>query len=133
MSWFVDGNEWDIPCTIERTSEIQSSDISGMMLDKTYFNDVLGTYMQYNLKVAVPFGYEDEYNDLYEVLTEPVAGHDFSFPYADEPIEFNGRIQDVKDVYVRLPDGKMHWRGTSFTVIANEPSKEAQLSDVIGA
>ena len=43
----VDGVQWDVPCRIVRTAEIAASEISGMLLDRTYFNDVLGTWMRY--------------------------------------------------------------------------------------
>ena len=41
MIWSIDGLEWNVPCQIERTSEMTPSEISGMLLDKSYFNDVV--------------------------------------------------------------------------------------------
>jgi hypothetical protein len=35
----LDGMSWDIPCDIERIAEMKASEISGMLLDKSYFND----------------------------------------------------------------------------------------------
>ena len=54
MSFTVDGVEWNIPCTIERTAEITASEISGLLLNRNYFNDVLGTYMRYTISIAIP-------------------------------------------------------------------------------
>lgn len=131
MSWSIDGVAWDIPCTVDRTSELTASDISGLMLDKSFFNDVLGTYMKYDLKIAVPFGYESQYNSIYEMLTDPVDGHDFVFPYDGGTIEVTGRVTDVKDSLVRMPNGRHRWRGTTFSVIANHPTKEYTLEEVL--
>lgn len=130
MSWSIDGIEWEIPCTVERTAEMTASEISGLLLDRTYFNDVIGTYMRYDLKIAVPFGYESEYNALYEIITQPVDGHSFVLPYGGGTVNVTGRVQDIKDVYVRLQDG-IHWKGISFSVIANHPTKEYTLSQVL--
>lgn len=129
--WSIDGTEWDVPCTIERTSEMTSSEISGMMLDKTYFNDVIGTYLKYDIKLAVPKGWEHTYTELYKVLTDPIGVHVFVLPYSDGIVTINGRIDSVKDVYVRKPNGKMHWRGIAFTVQASTPTKMYELGELL--
>ena len=129
--WSIDNTKWDIPCTVERTSEMTASEISGMMLDASYFNDVIGTFMKYSIKLEVPFGSEAEYGRLYEILTQPVDGHRFQLPYAGGNLAITGRIENIKDVFMRLPDGTYHWRGISFEIIANHPSKEMELNEVI--
>ena len=68
----VDGMQWTFPCDIERVSEITASCISGMLLDKSYFNDVIGTFLTYSITLVVPFGEEATYATLYEIITEPV-------------------------------------------------------------
>lgn len=132
MSFTIDGIRWNFPCTIEREAQVTSSDVSGMLLDKTYFNDVLGTWMQYTVAIAIPKGHEDEYTSIYEALSDPVSMHTFKLPYnyQDDGIEINGRVQVVNDVYVRLPHDKQTWRKTKFTVIANHPTKGAEIVDV---
>lgn len=131
MSWSVDGNVWEIPCEIERTAEVRASEISGAMLDGSYFNDVLGTYMRYDVSLAVPYRREDDYNALYEVLTDPVDGHTFVVPYGDAEITVTGRVENVRDVYLRLADGTLHWEGIKFSIVANHPSKYMSLGEVM--
>lgn len=128
--WNIDGANWTLPCDVSRSAKIQSSDISGTLLDKSYFNDVLGTYMQYNITVAVPFGMEQEYNELYEIITAPVDGHEFILPYAGGNIAITGRVEEIRDDYVETDSG-IHWRGIRFNVIANHPSKSMDLDEVI--
>ena len=127
----VDGLAWDIPCDIERVSEVSSSEISGLLLDKTYFNDVLGTYMRYDITLAVPVGDEGKYAAIYEQLTAPQEGHDFVLPYNSGTINLHGRVEQVSDVYVRMPGGGTHWRGIKVTVAANHPSKTVTLQEAI--
>lgn len=127
----IDGITWDIPCTITRTAEIKASDISGLMLDKSYFNDVIGTYMSYTIKLAVPNGKVTQYAEIYEALTNPVDGHTFVLPYNDDTLNLTARVANVSDVYVRLPGGGMTWRGISFTAIGINPTKVNTLDTVL--
>lgn len=128
----IDGIRWNFPCTIEREAEVTESDVSGMMLDKTYFNDVLGTWMKYSIAIAIPKGHEAEYVSIYEALTDPVSYHTFILPYnyQEDGLTLVGRVKVVSDTYVRLPKGKQTWRKTRFEVIANHPTKEAELGNV---
>ena len=131
MIWSIDGNAWDYPCRIEREAEMTASEISGMMLDKSYFNDVMGTWRKYDLTLAVPVGAESEYARIYELLTEPVDGHVFVLPYNNSTITITARVASVQDVWVRLPGNQNFWRGTQFTIVANHPSKTKELETVV--
>lgn len=102
-----------------------------MMLDKSYFNDVLGTYMVYDISVDVPIGREDEAAQLYDVLTDPVDGHEFMLPYAGGTITVTGRVSDVRDIFTRMRDGSNRWRAISFTVQGNHPTREYTLDEVL--
>ncbi len=114
-------------CSIERTAEIQSSALSGMLMDKSYFNDPIATYLTYTVSIAVPAGQELSYADLYEVLTDPVAEHEFELPYNQTVINVTGRVSTVSDRYVREENatGRVRkiWRSTKFTVTSNYPVK----------
>ena len=121
---------WDVPCKVVRNAEMRSSDISGVLLDRTYFNDVMGTYMSYEVSIAVPVDRLADYYSLYETLTAPVDGQTVVMPYNGDTVQVTGRISNVKDEYVRVPGGR-HWKGITFTVIANHPTKEVSLGDVV--
>lgn len=127
----IDGITWAIPCSIEREAEISASDISGPMLDRSYFNDVLGTYMSYTVRIAVPLDMRDEYTQIYEALTNPVDGHLFVMPYNDSTIEITARVSTVSDVYVRLAGGQVYWKGIEFTCVANYPTKAMTLGEML--
>lgn len=122
----IDGTRFNLPCSVTREADVRSSDISGMLLDKTYFNDVLGTYMKYSIQIAVPVGQEQIYSQLYEMLTEPVEGHVFVMPYNQKTLSITGRVESVADRRY-----KTTWRGIKFDVIANNPTKEMSLDEVI--
>lgn len=133
MAWtfYVDDYACELPCDVTRVSEMRSSEISGMMLDKTYFNDVLGTFLVYTVKIAVPIGMMEDYCELYDILTQPVDGHTFMLPYHMGTVNIVGRVESISDVYRRLGNGGMHWTGISFRVISNEPYKTMSLGQAI--
>ena len=127
MSFSIDGIRWAYPCQIEREAEMTPTEVSGLMLDKTYFNDLSGTWMKYSLTLAVPIGRNSDYDSIYEQLTEPVEGHAFVFPYNSSSIAITGRVLSVRDVYVEMPGKRNYWKGTRFEIAANHPSKEMGL------
>lgn len=127
----VDGMHWTFPCDIERVAEVTASELSGMLLNKNYFNDVIGTYLAYTITIVVPIGAESEYSKLYDILTEPVDAHAFILPYNQGSINITGRVQNVSDVYRRMADGSIHWKGIKFSVVSNSPSKTHTLGQVI--
>lgn len=127
----VDGMVWDLPCDIDRVSEVESSEISGMLLNKNYFNDVVGTFLRYTITLVVPFGAEAQYARLYEILTQAVDAHTFILPYNEGNITVVGRVQTISDVYRKLAGGRYHWRGIKFNVVSNSPNKTHTLGEAI--
>lgn len=127
----IDGVEWGLPCNIERTSVVNDTDISGKLLNGTYFHDVDGTYMRYEITVCPNPHQMGEYYTMYEILTQPVDGHVFVLPYNNDTIEVTGKVEQPRDVYIRMPGGGVYWKGLRFTVTANAPSKYMSLSEVI--
>lgn len=131
----IDDVTYNIAAGIKRTANILPSEISGMLLDKTFFNDVIGTYMEYKIQLAVPTDEEVSYSALYEVLTDPVSDHRVILPYNQTTIEIVGMITVVSDEYVgqeRRNGGLVSlWRKITFTITANHPTKEYTLEEVI--
>lgn len=131
----IDDVIYNVVTGIKRVADITPSEISGMLLDKTYFNDVIGTYMKYTITIAVPYGKEQEYSQLYEILTNPVADHRVILPYNQTTIEIVGRIETVSDSYFRQENrnGELVniWRSITFDITANHPTKEMSLEEVL--
>lgn len=127
----IDGVNWEIPCDMKRNSNIRPSDISGWMLNGSFFNDVEGQFLSYDVTLTVPSDRMGEYVQLYEVITAPVDGHTVVVPYNEGTITITARIENIADVYVRFSNGATYWKGIKFTVIANGPTKYAELGDVL--
>lgn len=127
----IDGIDWDVYCEISRVSEMRASEISGLMLDKSYFNDVIGTWLKYDVSIVVPYGKESDYYALYEAITKPVGAHTFVFPYNNALVTVVGRVDSISDIYEKMPGGGSYWRGIKFTAISNHPMKKVELDEVI--
>lgn len=127
----IDGVDFKGICDISRIATIKASEISGLMLDKTYFNDVLGTYMQYDITIALPLYDKNAYDEIYELLTQPIDGHVFTMDYGQTQIQITGRVESVKDKLVRARGGDGYWDGLQFSAIANHPTKTMTLGEAI--
>ena len=127
----VDGIEWTIPCDITRKSDVKASDISGMMLNGTYFWDDLGTYLSYEVKLVPNPGSMQEYYALFELLTAPNGVHTFILPYNGETVTLTAHVTAPQDVYVRMPNGAVYWKGCQFSLTSIAPTKEETLGEVI--
>lgn len=123
----VDGTVYNMAVGAQRTARVQSSEISGMLLNKDYFNDVIATYLEYAITVAIPRGQELNYATFYEAITDPVASHTFIFPYNNTTTTVTGRVEVVNDEYVKDTSvggtAAKLWRRISFNVISNTPIK----------
>ena len=127
----IDGIQYDVKCEVKRTANVTSSDISGMTLDKNYFNDVVGTYMSYQVTLKYPLYDQNKYAELYEVLTAPVDGHVFVMPYNQGVLTVTARIATVPDVRQELDSGRKYWEALQFQIVANHPTRTMSLGQVI--
>lgn len=130
MSMTIDGLEWDALGSVKRIARMEPSEISGLMLNRSYFNDVLGTWYDYDITIAVPRNRRTDYDEIYNVLTNPVSFHSFTLPYAQGSIEITGRVEQVEDTPVPMNNG-IYWMGISFSVKSSYPSKYMSLDEVI--
>ena len=131
MNLIIDGVSFDVKAEVQRTGEIVSSDISGVLMDGSYFIDVLGTYYTYDVTLKYPLYYQGTYHALYEMFTEPADGHQFVLPYNGGTIQLTARVESVSDEWIETDAGRRFWRAFRASIISNAPSKEMSLSEVI--
>ena len=137
MSFQIDGIEWEYPCQIDREIELTDSDISGLMMDKRDFHDVIGAYMRYDVTIAFPIivgssgAEKSDYYSLYNALSDPLEAHEFVMPHNDGELTVTAHVSNVKDTYVRLPRDVEYWQGISFTITSIAPTKTYTLGEAI--
>ena len=127
----IDGVEYNVKCSIERRAEIKESSISGMLLNGHIFRDVLGTYFSYEIRLTMPLKNRTRYADMITQLTEPVDGHAFVLPYNNRTFQLTGKVDDLEDVWVKLPSGYKYWDGLRFSIEANGPTRSVTLNGAI--
>lgn len=128
----IDGASYSgLAISVSRSAQMRQSDISGYMMDKSYFADVLGTYLSYDVKVAVPVSREYLYTELFEKVTDPVGSHSFTLPYNQGIVNITGRVEGISDAYFRAEGSTKIWRSISFTIVSNYPTKTLSLGEVL--
>ena len=121
----VDGTTYNFPCDISRKARIVSSDVSGMLMDNTEYNDALATYYDYTIKIAVPIKDMTDYAAFFEQVTAPVPSHTFTFPYNQGTKDIVAKVESISDRYFREVNGVQVWRSVQLNIHALRPSKEA--------
>ena len=127
----IDGINYDVKVSISRSSEMKRSEISGLMLDNSYFLDILGQYLVYEIDLLYPLYNQGKYADLYEVLTAPVDAHEFVLPYNESTVTITASVETVRDELLEFDNGRHFWRAASFAVESIAPTKEQTLGQVI--
>lgn len=127
-TFYVNGTEYTLPCSLEREVFKRQSDNSGYLQDGTYHNDVIATCARYKVKLTVPIGSENEYANLHDLLTEPIGEYTFTMPYNQEMITFKGMVNTLPDSYYSKYDDIggntiTIWRNISFEIEGTEPIK----------
>ena len=129
-SFTVDGVEWPVSCKFVRTVELKESDISGLMMDYSYNRDPVGTWLQYDLAIVCPNGMEREYNQLHDILAQPVDGHSFIMPYDADTITITARVTNLRDTLYEGANGN-YWAGTEVTILSNHPIAVMSLGEML--
>ena len=104
----IDGLSYDVKCELTRTFTVNDSDISGKMMNGTYFHDVDGTYLEYEITFKYPLWNQAKYADIIGKLNEPIA-----------------------DDLLELENGAQYWRNTSFTITSIAPIKTPTLAGAV--
>lgn len=127
----IDGVDYDVKCRVRRQGEVRDTDISGEMMDGSYFHDVAGTYYDYEISFLYPLYDQNKYADIYEALTEPVEGHTFILPYNHSTVTLVAKVEVSDDELLELENGQQYWRALRFTLTSNAPTKEPTLDGAI--
>lgn len=126
----VDGVDWPVECKIVRTVELKESEISGMMLDFSYRRDPIGTWLRYELAIVCPSGMEQEYNQLHDILSQPVDGHSFVLPYDGDTITITARVETMRDTLYKGQNGN-YWAGAELSILSNHPIAVLSLDEML--
>lgn len=88
----------------------QKAESLGTTLDLTKHYDVKGTYINYEVELATNKLNLRQYDELYEILTNPVESHIVTLPYGQGDLTFLARVSCGSDVLVQNYTTFKKWR-----------------------
>jgi hypothetical protein len=85
--------------------------------------DIVGTYFNYTLELALDGRYQAEYDTFYELVCDPkVDSHVIEMPYGQSTITFDAYISAGEDkLNFMSTDNKNYWEGITLDFIAMKP------------
>lgn len=121
----IDGREFDVPIVqYKRRGDILDLEATRTE-DGVMHRQVIGTFYNYTLNIGQCRN-RKEYEDLWDVLTEPVASHSIVLPH--DGITFDGYFGSVQDeiFYIYDDNGRRYRaKGLSCNVVSMRPSRIA--------
>lgn len=121
----IDSNTFDVGIVKITRKASQSKESLGITLDGRKHYDVKGTYYDYDVQFNLRAMNVNDYDALYELLTEPVEYHTVTLPYGQSTITFIANTKVADDSLVRNFNKMKRWSGFKVTFEALEPQKEA--------
>lgn len=94
---------------IGRSFELKEGSNTGTSITGRNIRDVLGTNYTYSMKITALPGFHDDYDRLYEVISEPVDSHMVTLPYNQTTITFEAEIKSGSDKYYGVENGTRIW------------------------
>lgn len=111
---------------LKRTANIMEDGNGGWTLNGQYQRGIIGTLYNYSFNLyQQPNGYESEYDEVYEILTEPTNTHTIRLPYGQETIDLTVYITTVSDGLVWEDETGRLWGAMQVNCMAQAPSRLA--------
>ena len=108
---------------IKRTFAVADTDQAGRVQTGAMVRDIIGTFYNYTLDINTNFLSEEEYDELYDTLSDPVEYHIIRFPYGQEYLQFTAYVANGSDTLRYIRNGKNRWRDLSINFIATRPQR----------
>lgn len=122
----LDGKDYGISVeSLERSFEVADTDATGRTADWVMHRDVVGTFYNYSMKVAVKDYNYKAYNDFYWAISSPTKSHKLEVPFADGTLVFDAYITKGKDKLPIKRGNRNHWDDLTINFIAMEPYRRA--------
>lgn len=120
----IDGIYFDIPMvSLKRTADVLDK-YAERTEDGELHREIIGVYYNYTLNAGSSnaFG-DDDYERLWDKLTEPVPFHEISLPVKNGSYTFTGYISSVSDEYMKIEEDDADFKGLTCRFIAKRPAR----------
>ena len=122
----IDGKEYRgvLVWSLKRSFQVLDGENSGRSQNGAMIRDIIGTYYNYTLELDTTEATVEQYDELYEVLSAPVASHAIVVPYGQSTLAFDAYVTNGEDNLLRMDDVN-RWSGISVNFIATKPARYA--------
>ena len=128
MSLFkIDGKSFRVFVPVggmQRSFSVYSSRQEQMIRGDRVYN-VVGTFYGYSVTVDTSYASEEEYDELFELISSPEEWHEFEFPYGQSVLSFRGHVESGGDTLYKRQGGRSCWGDLQFSVVATKPQRRS--------
>lgn len=118
----IDGTDYNIPLvSVKRTADFLDK-YAERTEDGDLKREIIGVYFNYQLSIGT-INDEEEYEKVYDKLTEPVEYHDFELPTTRGTYQFRGYISSVSDEVEKIFGDTARFKGLSCKFTAKKPAR----------
>lgn len=124
----VDGRNYKVRVKKLKRSGIVTDGKNAGRLDVSLEMDreILGTFYNYTLDIDADLLSLEEYDELYETLTDPdMPSHLVKMPYGQGYLTFRAYITQVDDELAMMGEDFRLWKNASIQFTAMKPQREA--------
>lgn len=119
----IDGKEYDVAIVaMKRRADILDKS-ANRSEDGVLHREVIGTFYNYELRLYCRPQDMDTYNELWWVLSAPVASHVVELPH--DHYSFDGYFSSIEDLVQRITDDGAIYKGLSCKLTAMRPRRTA--------
>ena len=109
---------------VKRSFNILDGENSGRVQTGDMVSDIIGTYYNYSLQIEQDSQYPEDYDALYEVVSEPVDYHRIIVPYAQGTYQFEAYVTEGSDTLNLINNNNLYnWSGLNLSFVAMKPKK----------
>lgn len=110
--------------SLKRKFEVADGDSSGRLQNWKMYRDVVGTFYNYTLKVALKDYDVESYDNFYQAISSPIESHVLEIPYGQGILTFDAYVTKGEDDLVNKGVNNI-WDGLTINFIAMEPQRKA--------
>lgn len=122
----IDGRSFSLSVPekgLKRSFEIVDTDKAGRLINGDMQRDIIGTYYNYSIEFRTDNITRTEYDEFYEVISEPVDYHTITVPYGQTTLTFKAYITNGEDILNKIDSNGNRWSGISVNFIAMSPAR----------
>ena len=128
MSLMMDGIEYHVRIvynSLVRAFELLEGVNAGEMLSGRYERDLIGTRYTYEMAIEPDPQHLEDYDALYDALSDPISSHSITVPYGQTTLTYNAMIESGTDTYKGKLAGMHRWGGLTVIFKAISVQRES--------